>query len=66
MGILDKVKKEATNMMKDAKKREKAGDAIEGVLKNAKKNVKDEKSKKTLDKVIKAVDSATRQKKKKK
>ena len=66
MGILDKVKKEATNMMKDAKKREKAGDAIEGVLKNAKKNVKDEKSKKTLDKVIKAVDSATSQKKKKK
>lgn len=64
MGILDKVKKEATNMMKDAKKREKAGDAIEGVLKNAKKNVKDEKSKKTLDKVIKAVDSATSQKKK--
>ncbi|MBQ6324147.1 MAG: hypothetical protein IJI22_04905 [Bacilli bacterium] len=66
MDILGKVKKEASNMMKDAKKREKAGDAIEGVLKTAKKSVKDEKSKKTLDKVIKAVDSATSQKKKKK
>jgi hypothetical protein len=64
MDILKKVKEEAADVMKDAKKREKAGDAIENVLKSAKKNVKDKKSKNTIDKVIKAVDSATRRAKK--
>jgi len=65
MDIVKELKKQAENIMKDDKKKEKAGDAVEGVLKEIKKNVKDEKGKKMLDKVIKSVDDATTVKKKK-
>ncbi len=52
--------------MKDEKKKEKAGDAVEGVLGQVKKKVKDDKTKKMIDNVIKNVDKATTSKKKKK
>lgn len=64
MDIIKELKKQANDIMKDPKKKEKAGDAVEGVLKEVKKNVKDDKKKNTLDKIIKEVDKATTRKKK--
>ena len=66
MDIVKEIKKQAKDIMNDEKKKEKAGDAVEGVLKQIKKNVKDEKGKKILDSVIKSVDDATTSKKNKK
>ncbi len=66
MNLVNEVKKQAKDVMNDAKKKEKVGDAVEGVLKEVKKNVKGKDKKNMLDKVIKAVDDATTTKKKKK
>ena len=66
MDIVKELKKQAENIMKDDKKKEKMGDTIEGALKEAKKHVKDDKKKKTIDSLIKSVDDATTSKKKKK
>jgi hypothetical protein len=66
MDILKELQKQANGVLKDQKKKEKMGDAVEGVLKEVKKSVKDENTKKMLDKAIKTVDDATTSKKKKK
>ncbi len=64
MDVMKELKKQAENIMKDDKKKEQMGDAVESALKEVKKNVKDEKGKKTLDSIIKSVDKATSRKKK--
>ena len=64
MDILKELAKQANNVMKDGKKKEKVGDAVEGVLKEVKKSVKSEDSKKMIDNIIKTVDGATSTKKK--
>ena len=46
MDIVKEIKKQAKDILKDDKKKEKVGDTVEGVLKSVKKNVKDDKSKK--------------------
>ena len=66
MDIVDELKKQANDILKDEKKKEKAGDTVEGVLKTVKKSIKDEKSKKIIDGLIQSVDKATSSKKKKK
>ena len=66
MDIVKEIQKQAKDIMNDDKKKEKAGDAVEGVLKTVKKNIKDEKSKKMIDGLIQSVDKATTSKKKKK
>ena len=66
MDLIKELKKQAEDILKDEKKKEKAGDAVEGVLGQVKKNVKDDKTKKMIDNVIKNVDKATTSKKKKK
>ena len=66
MDIIKELKKKAEDILKDEKKKEKAGDAVEGVLGQVKKKVKDDKTKKMIDNVIKNVDKATTSKKKKK
>ena len=66
MDIVKEIQKQAKDIMKDDKKKEKAGDAVEGFLKSVKKNVKDEKNKKVIDGLIQSVDKATSSKKKKK
>ena len=63
MDIVKELKKQADEIMKDEKKKEQAGDAVEGVLKGVKGNVKDEGKKELIDKAIKAVDDATTSKK---
>ena len=64
MDIIKELTKQAKSVMSDAKKKEKIGDTIEGALKEVKKNVKDDNTKKMLDGVIKKVDDATTTKKK--
>ena len=64
MDVMKELKKQAKDIMKDNKKKEKMGDAVEKALKEIKKGVKDEKGKKTLDSIIKGVDKATSRKKK--
>ena len=66
MDLIKELKKQAEDILKDEKKKEKAGDAVEGVLGQVKKKVKDDKTKKMIDNVIKNVDKATTSKKKKK
>lgn len=66
MDIVKELKKQANDIMKDEKKKEKAGDTVEGILKSAKKQVKDKDKQNLIDKAIKAVDDATTSKKKKK
>ena len=63
MDIFKEIKKQAEDILKDDKKKEQAGDAVENLLKEEKKHVKDEKSSKTIDKLIKTVDDATTSKK---
>ena len=65
MDIVKELKKQAKEIMKDEKIKEKAADAVEGLLKEVKKNVKGKDKKEMLDKAIKAVDDATTSKKKK-
>ena len=64
MDLVKELKKQAEDIMKDEKKKEQAGDAVEGALKTVKGHVKDEKKKDMIDKAIKAVDDATTTKKK--
>jgi hypothetical protein len=66
MDLIKELKKQTEDILKDEKKKEKAGDAVEGVLGQVKKKVKDDKTKKMIDNVIKNVDKATTSKKKKK
>lgn len=64
MDIVKEIQKQANDILKDDKKKEKMGDTVEGILKEVKKSVKDEKGKKTIDTLIKNVDKATSNKKK--
>lgn len=64
MSIIKELKKQANNLLKDSKKKEKMGDAVEGVLKEVKKSVKNKNTKDILDKAIQTVDSVTTTKKK--
>ena len=66
MDLVKELKKQANDIMKDKKKKEKAGDAVEGILKSVKTQVKVKDKKKMIDKAIKAVDNATTTKKKSK
>jgi len=66
MDLVKELKKQANDIMKDKKKKEKAGDAVEGILNSVKSQVKDKDKKKMIDKAIKAVDDATTTKKKSK
>ena len=66
MDIVKELKKQVNDIMRDDEKKEKAGDAVEGVLKQVKKSVKGDKEKALIDKVIKEVDKATTSKKSKK
>ena len=66
MDIVKEIQKQAKDIMKDDKKKEKAGDAVEGFLKSVKQPVQDEKNKKVIDGLIQSVDKATSSKKKKK
>ncbi len=63
MDLVKEIKKQAEGIMKDPKKKEAAGDKVEGLLKEVKKSVKDSKGKSTIDKIIKEVDKATTTKK---
>ena len=65
MDIVKEIEKKAKDILKDEKKKEKAGDMVEGALKEVAKNVKDEKSKKKIESLIKEVDKATSCKKSK-
>ncbi len=64
--LMKELEKQAKDLLKDKKKVEQAGDAVEGILEKAKKNTKDKKKQKTIDTIIKAVDDATTTKNKKK
>ena len=64
MDIVKEIQKQANDILKDDKKKEKMGYTVEGILKEVKKSVKDEKGKKTIDTLIKNVDKATSNKKK--
>ena len=64
MDIIKEIKKQATDIMKDEKKKEQVGDTIENGLKGIKTKVKDKKKKDMIDKAIKVVDDATTSKKK--
>lgn len=64
MDIVKELKKQANDIMKNEKKKEKLGDTIENGLKTIKDQVKDKNKKELLDKAIKAVDAATTSKKK--
>ncbi len=66
MDLMKELKKQADGILKDEKKKEKAGDMVEGLLRESKKHVKDKKSRKTIDTLISSVDKATTSKKKKK
>ena len=59
MDLLKEIEKQANDIMKDTKKKEKVGDTIEQALAEAKKHVKDKNTKKTIDSLIKSVDDAT-------
>lgn len=63
--IMKDLEKQAKDLLKDKKKIEQAGDAVEGILKEAKKKTKDKKMQATIDKIIKTVDNTTTTKKKK-
>ena len=65
MDLVKELKKQADGILKDDKKKEKAGDVVEGLLRESKKHVKDKKSRKTIDSLINSVDKATTNKKKK-
>ena len=65
MDLVKELKKQADDILKDEKKKEKAGDMVEGLLKESKKHLKDKKSRKTIDSIINSVDKATTSKKKK-
>ena len=64
MDIVKEIQKKADEVLKDDKKKEQVGDAVENVLKEAKKHVKDKNAQKTIESIIKGVDDATSQKKK--
>ena len=66
MDIVKELKKQAQDIMKDEKKKEKLGDTIENGLKSIKGQVKDKNKKDLIDKAIKVVDDATTTKKKSK
>ena len=63
MDLFKELKKQADDIMKDDKKKEKMGDTIEQALGEAKKHVKDKKTQSTIDTLIKNIDKATSQKK---
>ena len=63
--LMKELEKQAKDLLKDKKKVEQAGDAVEGLLKEAKKKTKDKNTQATIDKIIKTVDNATTTKKKK-
>lgn len=63
MDLVKELKKQADDIMKDAKKKEQMGDTVEGALKEAKKHFKDVKTQSTIDSIIKTVDDATSSKK---
>ena len=65
MDVVKEIQKKAEEVMKDDKKKEQLGDAVEGALKEAKKNIKNDNTKKTIDTIIKSVDGATSSKQKK-
>ncbi len=65
MDLVKELKKQANDILSDDKKKEKAGDTVEDLLKEAKKHVKDKNTKKTIDSIITSVDKATTSKKKK-
>ena len=65
MDLVKELKKQADDILKDEKKKEKAGDMVEGLLRESKKHLKDNKSRKTIDSIINSVDKATTSKKKK-
>ena len=65
MDLVKELKKQANDILKDEKKKEKTGDMIEGLLKESKKHIKDKNSRKTIDNIISSVDKATTSKKKK-
>lgn len=64
MDLVKELKKQANDILKDEKKKEKAGDMVEGLLKESKKHLKDKKTQKTIDSIISSVDKATTAKKK--
>ena len=64
MDIVKEIKKQANDILKDDKKKEKAGDVVEGLLKESKKHVKDKNTKKKIDTIISSIDKATSNKKK--
>ena len=64
MDLVKELKKQANDLLKDEKKKEKAGDMVEGLLKESKKHLKDKKTQKTIDSIITSVDKATTAKKK--
>jgi len=64
MDLVKELKKQANDLLKDEKKKEKAGDMVEGLLKESKKHLKDKKTQKTIDSIISSVDKATTAKKK--
>lgn len=64
MDLVKELKKQANDILKDEKKKEKAGDMVEGLLKESKKHLKDKKTQKTIDSIITSVDKATTAKKK--
>ena len=65
MDLVKELKKQAGDILKDDKKKEKAGDMVEGLLRESKKHITDKKSRKTIDTLITSVDKATTAKKKK-
>ena len=64
MDLVKELKKQANDILKDEKKKEQAGDIVEGLLKESKKHIKDKNTKKTIDSIITSVDKATTSKKK--
>lgn len=65
MDVVKEIQKKAEEVMKDDKKKEQLGDALEGALKEAKKHIKNNNTQKTIDTIIKSVDDATSSTKKK-
>ncbi len=66
MDLVKELKKQADGILKDEKKKEQAGDVVEGLLKESKKHIKDKSTQKKIDSIISSVDKATTSKKKKK
>ena len=65
MDLVKELKKQADGILKDEKKKEQAGDVVEGLLKESKKHIKDKGTQKKIDSIISSVDKATTSKNKK-